>query len=79
MRTGRPEHAEVVRRAIREGGREDFAAVLKAIRECGALEYARQAAEREAQTAQRALAPLPDSEFKTALLELASFSVTRKS
>jgi octaprenyl-diphosphate synthase len=79
MSTGRPEQAEVVRRAIVDGGREAFAGVLEAIRACGALEYARAAAGREAEAAQRAIAPLPPSEFKTSLLELASFSVTRSS
>ena len=38
-----------------------------------------QAALREAEAAARALAPLPASEFKQSLLELASFSVTRSS
>src|SRR5205085_1803778 len=45
----------------------------------GALACARAAAEREAGLAQRSLDPLPPSEFKQSLLELASFSVTRKS
>jgi len=79
MRAGSREQAELVRRAIQEGGREDFPAVLAAIRGCGALDYARRAAAQEAETAKRALAPLGESEFKRALLELASFSVTRKS
>jgi octaprenyl-diphosphate synthase len=78
-RAGPPAQAEVVRRAIVEGGRDDFAAVLDAIRGCGALEYARAAAAREAELAARALAPLPASIFKDSLLELASFSVTRRS
>ncbi|MGE5640513.1 MAG: polyprenyl synthetase family protein [Clostridia bacterium] len=78
MRAGSAEQAKVVRKAIEEGGRDDFTAVLSAIRACGALDYARAAAEREAQSAQRSLGPLPDSEFKRSLLELASFSVTRK-
>ena len=79
LRTGTLEQAAVVRRAIVDGGREDFAAVLQAIRACGALDYAREAAQREADTASAALAPLPASEFKRSLLELASFSVTRSS
>jgi len=79
LRTGTPEQAAVVRRAIVDGGREDFAAVLGAIRACGALDYARAAAQREADAASKALAPLPASEFKRSLLELASFSVTRSS
>ena len=79
LRTGTPEQAALVRRAILEGGREEFAGVLEAIRACGALDYAREAAGREAQAAARALAPLPASEFRQSLLELASFSVTRSS
>jgi octaprenyl-diphosphate synthase len=79
MRAGSPAQAGVVRRAIIEGGREDFAGVLEAIRGCGALDYARTAAAREAEAAAAALAPLEDSEFKQCLLELASFSVTRSS
>jgi octaprenyl-diphosphate synthase len=69
----------VVRSAIVDGGREDFAAVLGAIRACGALDYARQAAQREADSAIKALEGLPASECKRSLLELASFSVTRSS
>jgi octaprenyl-diphosphate synthase len=79
MSTGRAEQAELVRRAIVEGGREAFGGVLEASRACDALEYSRAAARREAEAAQRAIAPLPASEFKTSLLELASFSVTRSS
>jgi octaprenyl-diphosphate synthase len=79
MRTGTPEQAALVRGAIVDGGREDFAAVLGAIRACGALDYTRQAAQREVDAATQSLAPLPASEFKRSLLELASFSVTRTS
>ena len=77
MRCGSARQAEVVRSAIREGGRDDFAPVLEAIRACGALDYAREAASREALSAERAIESLPQSEFRRSLLELASFSVTR--
>jgi octaprenyl-diphosphate synthase len=79
LRAGSSAEQAVVRRAIVAGGREDFAAVLAAIRACGSLEYARAAAERECAAATAALAPLPESEFKRSLLELASFSVARHS
>ena len=79
MRTGTPEQVAVVRRAIVDGGREDFAAVLGAIRGSGALDYARDAAKREVDAASKVLQPLPASDFKRSLLELASFSVTRSS
>jgi octaprenyl-diphosphate synthase len=79
MRTGTAQQADVVRRAIVDGGRADFVAVLGAIRGSGALDYARQAAQREVDVASQALRPLPASDFKRCLLELASFSVTRTS
>jgi len=79
MQRGTPQQAELVRRAIRDGGREEFARVLEAIRACGALDYARAAAEREAAAAVQAITPLPPSEYRQSLLELASFSVTRSS
>jgi octaprenyl-diphosphate synthase len=79
LRAGSPQQATLVRRAIVEGGRADFAGVLATIRACGALDYARQAAQREAESAKRSIEALPRSEFKQSLLELASFSVTRSS
>ncbi|MGH8725606.1 MAG: polyprenyl synthetase family protein, partial [Burkholderiales bacterium] len=59
MHRGTPQQAELVRKAIREGGRGDFERVLEAIRACGALDYARAAAQREAEAAGRAIALLP--------------------
>ncbi|MBV9191421.1 MAG: polyprenyl synthetase family protein, partial [Betaproteobacteria bacterium] len=79
MRSGSAANQAVVRQAIVGGGRNDFAAVLRAIRASGSLDYARAAAEREVQSAIEALSPLPQSEFKRSLLELASFSVVRQS
>jgi octaprenyl-diphosphate synthase len=79
MAIGPAEQAALVRHAIVEGGRADFERVLRAVRDCGALEYARSVAEREAQAARAALAPLPASEHRDSLLELASFSVVRRS
>ena len=70
--------AALVRRAIVEGGRGEFERVLAAVQASGALDYARAAAEREAQAARAALAPLPASAQRDSLLELASFSVARR-
>jgi octaprenyl-diphosphate synthase len=77
MRCGSAEQAALVRKAIAEGGREDFARVHEAIHASGALDYAREAARREAQAAAQSIAVLPASDYKDSLLELASFSVTR--
>jgi octaprenyl-diphosphate synthase len=79
MRSGTAGQAALVRKAISQGGRDDFVRVHEAIQACGALDYARATAEREAQSAARSIAALPPSEYKDSLLELASFSVTRSS
>lgn len=77
MRNGTPEQAQRVRQAIANGGTEDFAAILQAIRDTGALEYTRQQAEREAQLAVEALDTLPHGAYRDALIELAAFAVQR--
>ena len=78
MKHGSPEHAACVRTAIENGGRDDFAAVLAAIRASGAIEATRKVAEAEAQLALDALEALPPSVFKDSLVELSKFAVARK-
>jgi octaprenyl-diphosphate synthase len=77
MQHGAPEEAACVRRAIRQGGRDDFPAVLAAIRRSGALEHTRQRAREAAKQAQTAISLLPDSNYKETLLESATFAVER--
>jgi len=79
MACGSPEQSAIVRRAIIDGGRDEFARVLDAVNGTGALDYARAVARREADAARRAITPLAPSGHKESLLELAAFSVTRKS
>jgi octaprenyl-diphosphate synthase len=79
MAAAAPPAAETVRRAIREGGRDGFAQVRAVIEATDALAYARAVAVRESEAARGALHALPASEFRDCLLELASFSVTRRS
>jgi len=78
MQAGSAAQRERVRRAIVEGGREDFARVLEVVHATDALAYARAAATREAQAAERAIDGLPPSAFRESLLELAAFSVSRR-
>ncbi len=77
MQQGTPEQAACVRKAIEEGGRNDFPAVLEAIRNSGALQYAQTRATEEAELAKRAIQDLDESSFKNALLQLAGFAVER--
>jgi octaprenyl-diphosphate synthase len=77
MRRGTPAQIATVRRAIEEGGRGAFAAVLEAIRASGALDAARQQARAETAAACDALAAAGDSACKQGLLHLAAFAVER--
>ena len=77
MQRGTPEQAACVRKAIEEGGRDDFPAVLDAIHASGALEYARARAVEEAELARVAINALGDSNYKKALLQLSFFAVER--
>jgi octaprenyl-diphosphate synthase len=77
MRHGSREQAAIVRHAIENGGRDDFAAVLGAIRATGALEVTRRHARSEADKAIEAVSSLPPSIFRDALLKLCEFAVER--
>ena len=77
MQHGTPEQSACVRKAIEEGGREDFSAVLEAIRSSGALAHARARAAQEAELARVAIESLGGSNYKTALLQLTLFAVER--
>jgi len=77
IQRGSAEDAALVRRAIEQGGREGFEAVLAAIRHTDALAYARDKAEQEVQLACGALSQLANSKYKQSLLELARFAVER--
>ena len=77
MRNGAPAQVAAVRRAIEAGGLDELPAVLEAIRDTGALDYARERAREEAQLASAQLAGLADTRYREFLLQLADYSVTR--
>ena len=78
MQHGTPEQAALVRGAIEHGGRDDFAAVLAAIQDSGALAETLRYAQEESKRAIEAISVLPPSNFKDALLQLSDFAVRRK-
>jgi len=78
MQHGSPAQTALVRTAIEQGDIAMFDDVLKVVQQTGALEYTRQQAQLEANTACAALAVLPESAYKKSLLELAGFAASRK-
>ncbi|AKX51508.1 polyprenyl synthetase family protein [Thiopseudomonas alkaliphila] len=77
MREGTAEQAALVRSAIQKGGLENLEAISQAVNDSGALAYTAQRARHYADQAIAYLAPLPESKYKAALIELAQFAVAR--
>jgi octaprenyl-diphosphate synthase len=71
------EDAALVRKSIEEGGLDHLDAVMHIIEKTKALEYTQNVAIKETQLAIKSLENLPSSDFKTALIDLADFSVAR--
>lgn len=77
LREGNSRERELVRKAIEDGGLKKIDAVVNAIESIGSIAYTARKAEEEARLAEQALAAIPDSPYKQALLDLAHFSVHR--
>lgn len=77
MKHGTPEQATSIRHAIQHGGLTEFQSVLAAIKDTRALQYTRLQAQREIKIASEAISELPDTKFKSALLQLAVFAIDR--
>ncbi|MCP5245217.1 MAG: octaprenyl diphosphate synthase [Burkholderiales bacterium] len=77
MQAGTTEQANLIRQAIEEGGTNGFQPVLDIIQQTAALDYARNCAQAEIETAIAAITCLAESEYKECLMQLASFAVTR--
>ncbi len=78
MQHGSAGQAAVVRGAIEQGDVGRFAEVLQIIHSTGALEFTRQQAMREAESACAAITAMAGSKYKQCLLELANFAATRQ-
>jgi octaprenyl-diphosphate synthase len=77
LQVGAPAQVDIIRHAIRGGRLADFTPVLAALRQTGALDYARACAEEESRQAASCLESLQPSTYRETLLELTAFAVTR--
>lgn len=73
------EQAQLLRQAIERGGTENLSTVLDAIDETGALAYVNERALAYADAARAAVAGLPASPHRDALIALADFTIQRVS
>lgn len=77
MRKGNDTQRTLIRKAIEQGGLEDFSAIIQAVKDTGALDYVRDVAKNEAELACQAIAHLPSNQYREAMVALAEFSVSR--
>jgi len=74
---GDASEAAAVRTAIEQGDRDQIQQILSIVNRTGALDYTMQQAHKQSVMAIQSLAILPESKYKTALENLAQFSVLR--
>lgn len=77
IQNGTDEEAAIITNAIKSGDRGAFNAVYNIVQRTKAIDYTENRANLEAQNAIDAIAFLPDSAYKSALVSLARFSVQR--
>lgn len=78
MQKGTASQATLIREAIEQGQRERIADIVDIIQQTGAIEYTATAAANEATAAKSALKCVPESTYKTALMALADFAISRQ-
>lgn len=79
MERATPEERQLIRHAIEHGEQEKLPEIQAIVRRTGALQATRHAAKQEADRARAALAMLPATRARAALLDLAVRSVSRSS
>ncbi|MEQ9010883.1 polyprenyl synthetase family protein [Algiphilus sp.] len=77
MQVGGSTEQRLLRSAIADGGSDDIESVLRAVESTDAIHYTSAAAQRYASAAQSALAHVPPSDYRTAMSQLADFTVSR--
>ena len=77
MKHGSPEDSQLIREAIEKGQRDKINEIIEIIKKTGAIEYTAQAARNEVEQAKQSLSIIDESEYKTALISLADFSINR--
>lgn len=78
LKEGSASEAELIREAIRQRSAEDFDAIRRAVMNTGALDHVRMLASQHSDRAGESLAVLPESTFRSALLDLTTQALQRK-
>ena len=78
MKHGSPEAVARVRNAILTGGLDQLEEIITDVQACGAIQFTEQRAQEQADFAINAIACLPESDYKNALITIANSSVKRR-
>ncbi len=70
--------ADIIRDAIKHGKVDQLERIKQIIEDCGALEYTRDCAKKEAEAARAAIQFLPETDYKKALIALCDQATARK-
>lgn len=71
------EDQNIIRQSIVTGGTDRLHDVVEIVRSCGALDYTRKLARQHADLAVEKITMLPDSSYRTALLQMSELAVAR--
>ena len=77
LQHGTPEQQQLIKQSLKDGGLQNLPEILNAIKTTNAIEFTKQFAAQEIDSALIALQVLPDSIYKEALIELAQFAINR--
>lgn len=77
MRSGSEQQSALIKAAITNKDVDKLQQIVEIVSTCGGLKYTRDCAQDHAQKAQALLLSFPDNEYRTSMMELADFSVTR--
>ena len=77
MKNGSKEEASLISNAIKEGEVEKLQQIIETVNKTGGLDYTKKCAQEHAKKAQALLIHFPESDFRTAMNDLAAFSVER--
>ena len=78
LENGNAEQKRIVSNAIENGDRGKINQILEIVRTTGALDYTYKLAKEQAQYALSSISNLPNNQYKTALSNLAEFSIIRR-
>jgi octaprenyl-diphosphate synthase len=79
MQHASDEDQAIIRQSILTGGTDRLAEVIEIVVRCGALDYTRQVARQHADNAVAKLMQLPESTYRSALLQMCELAVSRAS